>query len=130
VLEQARQGRFALVTSVLVRNEIATAPENVRLLFRDAATQAELVDMSAEAVDLRDAYVKAGILSRRRAADALHVAIATVSACSVIVSWNFRHIVHFQKVPLYNAVNRLRGYHEIAICSPPEVIQYGKEEEA
>ena len=39
-------------------------------------------------------------------ADALHVAVATVSGCSVIVSWNFKHIVNYRKIPLYNAINR------------------------
>jgi len=37
-------------------------------------------------------------------------------------------IVHFQKIPLYNAVNTLRGYQQIAIFSPREVIQYEEEE--
>ncbi len=58
--------------------------------------------------------------------DALHVAIATVSSCSLIVSWNFKHIVHFDKIKLYNAVNILKGFSEIAIFSPLEVISYEK----
>jgi hypothetical protein len=44
------------------------------------------------------------------------------------VSWNFRHIVHFEKSRLYNAINRLRGYAEIEIRSPLEVIDYEKED--
>jgi len=40
----------------------------------------------------------------------------------MIVSWNFRHIVHYQKIPKYNAVNVLNGYAPIAIHSPLEVI--------
>jgi hypothetical protein len=63
-------------------------------------------------------------LSEQWAADALHVALATVSECNLIVSWNFRHIVHFQKVPLYNAVNRLEGYNEVGIYTPQEVLTY------
>ena len=38
------------------------------------------------------------------------VALATVSKCSLIVSWNFKHIVHFEKIPLYNAVNTLKRF--------------------
>ena len=60
--------------------------------------------------------------------DALHVAVATVSGCSLIVSWNFKHIVHFQKIPLYNAINAIQGYPQIAIFSPLEVIRYEDEE--
>jgi hypothetical protein len=52
----------------------------------------------------------------------LHVAQATVAGCHLIVSWNFKHIVHFQKISSYNAVNTLHGYGSIAIHSPLEVI--------
>ena len=51
-----------------------------------------------------------------------------MAGCALIVSWNFQHIVHFQKIPLYNAMNTLRGYQQIAIFSPREVIQYEDEE--
>jgi hypothetical protein len=57
--------------------------------------------------------------------DALHVAISTISGCDLIVSWNFKHIVHFDKIPKYNAVNVLNGYGRIGIYSPLEVIKYG-----
>jgi hypothetical protein len=33
-----------------------------------------------------------------------------------------------QKIPLYNAMNTLNGYRQIAIFSPQEVIQYEGEE--
>jgi len=58
------------------------------------------------------------------AEDALHVAIASVTGCSLVVSWIFRHIVHFQKIPLYNAVNILKGYDQIGVFSPLEVLSY------
>jgi len=52
------------------------------------------------------------------------VAVATVAECDVIVSWNFKHIVNFRKIPLFNAVNVLNGYRQISIYSPLEVINY------
>ena len=57
-------------------------------------------------------------------ADALHGAVATLARCELILSWNFRDIVHFDKIRKYNAVNMLKGYDQIAIHSPLEVIQY------
>jgi len=35
-----------------------------------------------------------------------------------------RNIVHFDKIPKYNAVNTLCGYAHIGIYSPLEVIDY------
>ena len=77
-----------------------------------------------EAIKLQQAYTEAKILSVKYSTDALHVALATISQSSLIVSWNFKHIVNFQKIPRYNAVNKLNGYKEIAIYSPLEVIEY------
>ena len=75
------------------------------------------------AIALQQAYLAAGVVTPKSADDALHVALATVSGCAMIVSWNFRHIVHFQKMPLYNAVNALHRYPTIEIHSPAEVIE-------
>jgi hypothetical protein len=38
------------------------------------------------------------------------------------VSWNFKHIVNFKKIPLYNGINLTHGYAAIAIHTPQEVI--------
>jgi hypothetical protein len=51
-------------------------------------------------------------------------ALATVNNCPIIVSWNFKHIVHFEKIPLYNSINLINGYQPIAIYSPLEVLRY------
>lgn len=122
-------GRFLLVTSDLVESEVEDAPIEVQRLFAEMQSLGESTRISVEALQLRGAYLEAGIVGPRRALDALHVALATVAKCALIVSWNFKHIVHFQKVPLYNAVNVLEGYAEIAVYSPPEVIEDDEEEE-
>ena len=87
----------------------------------------EFVEISEEALRLRQAYLDEAVVTPRWADDALHVAMATVAGCSMIVSWNFRHIVHSRKIPLYNAVNTLRGHAVLAIHSPWEVIEYAEE---
>jgi hypothetical protein len=53
----------------------------------------------------------------------LHVANATVGGADMIVSWNFRHIVHFRKIRGFNAVNLKEGYATLAIYSPREVVE-------
>jgi len=125
---QVEEGRFRLVTSALVAQEIESAPANVQELSAIYLATAEVADITDEAILLRKAYIEAGILSERALADALHVAVATTTDCEMIVSWNFQHIVHFRKIPLYNAVNTLHGYGSIAIYSPLEVIEYEQED--
>jgi predicted nucleic acid-binding protein len=127
--EQVRSGRFRLVVSPVIEDELAGAPEDVRALFDEMASSADAVGDLTEAVGLRRGYVEAGIVGEGSAADALHVATATISGCRAIVSWNFKHIVHMEKIPLYNGVNMARGYPPIGIYSPMEVIRYAEEED-
>ena len=75
-------------------------------------------------MQLQQAYTDAEIITEKYATDALHVALATTNAVEIIVSWNFKHIVNFQKIPMYNAVNTLNGYGHVAIHSPLEVVEY------
>jgi predicted nucleic acid-binding protein len=126
--EAVREGRFQAVVSPLVETEIASAPENVQDFYDEMLRLAEATELSDEAVQLQRAYLSTGIVGPRRAPDALHVALATVANCAMIVSWNFKHIVNFQKIPLYNAVNASHGYNPIAIYSPLEVVEREEEE--
>src|SRR5689334_24647727 len=87
-------------------------------LFDELLASAEVAPISPEALELQRAYLDAEIVAPKWATDALHVALATLARCALIVSWNFKHIVHFEKIPLYNAVNTLKGYASVAIYSP------------
>jgi len=122
--DQIKFGQFDLVTSDVVQKEIISAPQEVRDFFNTMLPHAEVVDITVDALKLRKAYLDAKVVSAKSSNDALHVALATVSNCAVIVSWNFKHIVHYNKIPLYNAVNILNGYSQIAIYSPLEVMKY------
>lgn len=124
LFKQIQQGRFQLVTSEVVAQEIYLAPIKVQQLFAKYIKYAELISVSAETIKLQQAYLSAKIISSEYATDALHVALATISQCSVLLSWNFKHIVHFQRIPLYNAINMLQGFAQLTINSPQEVIFY------
>ena len=121
---QVKLGRFLLVTSAPVAGELQDAPKKVRLLYDEFLLLAETAEVSPEVIRLQNAYLKAGIVGPKWATDALHVALATVAHCRMIVSWNFKHIVHFDKIPLYNGLNLINGYDTLSINSPSEVISY------
>ncbi|GIV18032.1 MAG: hypothetical protein KatS3mg022_3467 [Armatimonadota bacterium] len=123
-----RAGRFLLVTSPLVSQELVFAPDPVQALYDSLLEQMEIVPITEEAESLQQAYLQAGVVPASAQMDALHVALATVSGCALIVSWNFRHIVHFRRMAQYNLVNLSRGYPQVGIFSPLEVIEYEDEE--
>ncbi len=127
--QEVRQGRFRLVISTVVRDELEDAPERVRTLFDEMCAVGEIADAHEEALRLQQAYLDAAIVAPRWETDALHVSLATVTQCRLLISWNFKHIVNFQKIPLYNGVNLSNGYEAIAIHSPQEVVSYEIQDE-
>jgi predicted nucleic acid-binding protein len=124
---QVVEGRFRLVASAVVDREIRPAPVQVQVLFAALLPLADIVPVTAEAEGLAWAYIEAGAVTADSQEDALHVAPATVHGCQLVVSWDFRHLVHFTRSPVFRRVNIERGYAPIAIHSPLEVIQYDDE---
>jgi hypothetical protein len=72
------------------------------------------------------AYEARAILGPRYRNDLLHIALATVAAVDVLVSWNVRHIVRLDRIQLFNEVNTLLGRGALTIYSPREVTSYGR----
>lgn len=91
---------------------IGLPPENV-----------EVIENSEETDALAQAYINAGVLSEGAKADAEHIACASVAEVDMVISWNFKHIVHYEKINGYQAINLLNGYKTIRIYSPQEVVE-------
>lgn len=128
MFRQADAGALVLVTSAVVQAELEAAPERVRHEFESRLPRLEIVDVTEGAIALQEAYMQAEVVAERWSNDALHVALATLSGCDAIVSWNFKHLVNMRRIRLYNQVNRSLGHREIPIHSPPEVLPNDDEE--
>jgi predicted nucleic acid-binding protein len=123
LLEMARRGEIVLLASDLLTEELARAPQEVQnALLGVRPESVEEIVRSDESRNLRQAYLDAGVLPSQSSNDAHHVALATVARADVLVSWNFRHIVHLDKIRLFNAVNLREGYPLIDIRSPKEIV--------
>ena len=125
LLSDFRSGKFALPLSVLTDAEVEDAPDEVKdayLQFREIAL--ETFGLMDEAAELAEEYLRHKIVTKNYRDDARHIAIATVAEADILVSWNFKHIVHFEKIRKFNAVNLETGYRAISIYSPREVTTY------
>ncbi len=123
LMEMARRGEVTLLVSDLLVIELARAPEEVQAIYGGLPEAAlEPVYQTEESERLRDLYLSDGVVGAGSKEDAHHVALATVASADVIVSWNFRHIVHFEKIRGFNAVNLREGYSPIEIRSPRELV--------
>ena len=125
LIQEIKAGKFRLVLSKTVLGEIENAPVQVRELVASLPVDVvEPVDVSENAERLKQAYVDANVVGAASAKDAEHIAIATVAHVNIIISWNFKHIVHFEKISGYHEVNRKMGYGEPLIYSPKAVVSY------
>jgi hypothetical protein len=130
LIQDFRDGLFKPLLSQVVATELQDAPESVQGLYAELlALGAEIVEATESALELADAYQVHGVLTPRFYDDGLHIAVATVAEADVLVSWNFRHIVRFDKIRLFNAVNLEHGYKPLQIFSPREVATHGRTED-
>lgn len=125
-----RQGRFTVLVSKLVLDELAPAPVSVSGILATLPPRlVEPVETTDEMEALADAYIAARVVGPSSRPDALHVAIGTVARAALILSWNFKHIVNFQRIQQFNAVNLANGYGLIDIRSPLEIADDSENED-
>ncbi len=125
LMKDFSRGHFKPVVSELVGVEIEAAPEKVREKYAEIlASGAEILVITGKVLDPAAAYRKYNILNPKFENDRLHIALATVHEVDILVSWNFKHIVHFDKIRMFNEINQKMGYKPIAIYSPREVTNY------
>ncbi|MGH7718324.1 MAG: PIN domain protein [Gemmatimonadaceae bacterium] len=111
LMEDFRAGRFIAVLSDLLAAELERAPGPVRALYEELRILAPVPQpVTSEAGELADRYAAHEIVPPRFRNDMLHIALATVADADVLVSWNFRHVVRFDKIRAFNAVNLEAGY--------------------
>jgi hypothetical protein len=125
-----RAGRLEALFSDLLAAELLAAPREVRQLHADLQDIASPLQLTVEAVAVADRYTERKILPPKFRNDLLHIAVATVAQADVVASWNFRHIVRFDKIQAFNAANVEAGYTLIAIHSPRELASDESDSEA
>lgn len=127
LIESVHGKKVTMLLSDVVVREICKAKAEVQEILDSISKDSiEVIALTKEVIELRDAYMKAGILGPRWIDDATHVACASVARADAIVSWNFKHIVKLEKMKAYNQVNFSYGYATLTIITPKEVGLYEK----
>jgi predicted nucleic acid-binding protein len=118
---EIRKGSFFILYSNLITEELNNAPANVQHMFnRLPAVHSSLIEVSDEMISLARQYIEEKVVGPTSFADCLHIAIATIANADVLVSWNFKHIVNFNRIRGYNSINLKEGYKTLEIRSPLE----------
>ena len=119
---QVAKENYVVLLSGETLRELVGAPEAVREVWRNLDPNSiEEIEINIEVEQLAKAYVETGVLQMASLSDALHVAAATVFGADLILSWNFKHIVNFNRIRGFNGVNVHMGYRSMSIMSPLEI---------
>ena len=119
-LDKSQACLSALVIEEISRGDAEAAQK--RLNLAQGLLQLKQIP---EATALAHRLINAGAVPRTEPEDALHIALATVHQCRLLVSWNFAHFVGFE--PRYRLLEQLKGWgYSPAYLVTPEEIQFGE----
>lgn len=115
---------FIVYFSEVNGTELEFAPEHIKsvktLIPNDCLRYIEIDD---EVETLMKTYIAEKVLGKSSENDAYHIALASVNRLDCLISWNFKHIVNFDKIKMFNSINLRLGYPLIDIRSPLEFLK-------
>jgi predicted nucleic acid-binding protein len=115
---------FIIYFSEVNETELVLAPQYVKDIKLKIPTDClRYIEIDEEAEVLAQTYIREKILGKSSENDAYHIALASVNRVDCLVSWNFKHIVNFDKIKMFNAINLRLGYPLIDIRSPLEFLK-------
>jgi len=125
---ETSQDEFYVSRAVIDELDLAPEPKRSRMKEALSHLSPQTLDITAEALELAERYVRSGILSPQFYPDALHVALAVCSGIDIVVSWNLKHLVNARRIERFNALNHSSGLPPVRIHTPEEVMEYEEEE--
>ena len=127
--ERVYRKEFTIIVSEMIYRELEQAPVKVQDVLSDIPDDClEEISIDEEVHALKEAYMKEKVIGLKWEGDALHVAAATIARADIILSFNFKHLVNYERIRKFNGVNALKGYPNIDIRSPWEMA-YDDEDE-
>lgn len=116
---------FDVYFSEVNETELSLAPKHIQELKKLIPLECyKYLEINEEAKGLAETYVAEKALGKASMNDAYHIALASVNRLDCLVSWNFKHIVNFDKIKLFNSINLKLGYPLIDIRTPLEFLKY------
>jgi len=123
---EIKAGKFKAFTSKYVIQELEAATDAQRdkrlRLIKEYGI--EVIPASSEIEQLASVYIETGIIPKKHAMDAVHIAAATIAGLNYIISLNFRHIVKHKTIMETEIINAREGFKRVFIHTPMEVIEY------
>lgn len=125
--EQAQRTQRLVISAEVLREAARGDPEAVKRRL-DHLAHLPQVDLGPEVDALAELYRSALHLPTRAAADAIHLAAASIHRVDAIASWNCSHIASVQVQRIIGAINQRMGL-PIPLLATPEMLMGEEDEE-
>ena len=124
LFERIINEEFFVYFSEVNETELEFAPSHVKEVKNLIPTDCiRYIEIDDEVETLTQTYITEKALGKSSENDAYHIALASVNRLDCLISWNFKHIVNFDKIKMFNSINIRLGYPLIDIRSPLEFLK-------
>jgi predicted nucleic acid-binding protein len=119
--ELVKRGKVHLLISDLLEAELLCTTNNMSLFINTLPQQfVKRIRLTEAAANLADLYFKA--VRKTIYTDCLHIAMATLAHADVLLSWDYKRLVNFDKINAFNSVNSQLGYNFLKIKTPKKFL--------
>jgi len=123
--ERIEAKEFIIYFSEVNETELILAPQHVKdVKLKIPKECLRYLEIDDEVELLAQTYISEKALGKASSNDAYHIALASVNRLDCLVSWNFKHIVNFDKIKQFNSINLKLGYPLIDLRTPLEFLKY------
>lgn len=122
---RSKRSSYSILISDLVEDEMNRADvkrkdELARLI--DSFNPDIVSPNKEETLSLANVYIKEKLIPAKYRDDAVHIAIASLTRCDFLVSWNYKHIVKAKVIKGVHMINLREGYALIELVSPRQCL--------
>jgi predicted nucleic acid-binding protein len=118
--------------------ELVTSPATLRELLRGRSQHVpprialleglEILAITPPVLATAQAYIQHKLMPLKPSADALHLALASHGECSILVTWNYRHLANPRKFDQIRRLNQRLRLGVPALTTPRALLGGGDEE--
>ena len=119
---ELRRDSFQLFVSQLVIVEASAGNPAAAQLRLDALAGIPLLPSTDSVEWIAAELERLGLVPVNAAADAFHVAFASVHAVDYLLTWNCRHIANAERLPSIEVFLRDNGFAVSNVCTPEELM--------
>ena len=118
-----RRVLFELFISQLVLDEAGAGDAGAAAQRLEALRDLPVLELTAEVTALGRHLPREAAPTTKAAADALHIAFATVHGIDYLLTWNCAHIANATMRPKIESICRANGFEPPVICTPLELME-------